>query len=79
VTDELIGVYWHWQVGILRRPDMDDANGYCYEEPDGDLLYTPYRRHEKAMRLCLWRASDGERYTTLSKCAPPTYPKFARG
>lgn len=30
---------WHWQFGWLRRPDMDDQHGYCYEEPDGDLVF----------------------------------------
>jgi len=46
---------------------MDDANGYCYEEPDGDLVYTQSLRHRKAMRLTCWvDAITGEKYLAIS-------------
>lgn len=71
--DKLIDTIWHWQVGVLRRPEMDDENGYCYEEPDGDLIYSHDPRHKKNMRLCLWEMPDGERYTTTSKVPAPRH------
>lgn len=75
--DKLIGTVWHWNLGWLRRPEMDDENGYCYEEPDGDLVFTTCRLHKKNLRLCLWETPDGERYTSISK-APMSKPRFAR-
>ena len=69
-THTLVSTGWHWQYGWLRRPDLDDANGYCYEEPDGDLVYTQSLRHRKALRLACWREEDtGETY--LAMCHAP--------
>lgn len=75
--DTMIDTIWHWQAGWLRRPEMDDENGYCYEEPDGDLVYTPNKLHRKHLRLCIWETPTGQRYLALSK-APMPKPKFAR-
>lgn len=69
--DKLIGTVWHWQVGWLRRPELDNEDGYCYEEPDGDLVYTGFRLHRKVARLNIWEEPDGDRYTTLSKAPLP--------
>lgn len=75
--DKIIKIVWHWQIGWLRRPEMDDENGYCYEEPDGDLVYTRDNRHKKVVRLVVWRQPDGKLYTTIST-APGPVPKFVR-
>jgi len=67
VTDKLISSGWHWQYGWMRRPELDDANGYCYEEPDGDLVFTAHLRHRKALRLACFRSEDlKENYLTIS-------------
>jgi hypothetical protein len=42
---------WHHTFGWLRRREMDNRDGYCYEAPDGDLIYTSTFNHEKAMVL----------------------------
>ena len=39
VKDLVVRTGWHWQFGWLRRRDLDDAHGYCYEEPDGDQVF----------------------------------------
>jgi hypothetical protein len=56
---------------------MDDENGYCYEEPDGDLVYIDNPRHRRSLRLCIWEEPGGLRYTSISKSPLPN-PKFAR-
>lgn len=67
MSDQIVSTGWHWQYGWLRRPELDDANGYCYEEPDGDRVYTPSLRHRKAMRLTCWLdAETGEKYLAIS-------------
>jgi len=73
MSDKLILLTWHWQLGWLRRPEMDDENGYCYEEPDGDLVFTPDPRHRKAARLAIWRQSNGTLYSTFSKAPAPKH------
>ena len=77
MTDKIINTIWHWQAGWLRRPEMDCEHGYCYEEPDGDLVYTSNPRHKKNLRLCVWLTPEGERYTSVSK-APMPNPRFVR-
>jgi hypothetical protein len=77
--DMVIRIVWHWQIGWLRRPEMDDDNGYCYEEPDGDLVYTRDKRHRKNVQLVIWRQPNGETYTTFSKApGPAPVHKFVR-
>jgi hypothetical protein len=76
-SDTLIGLAWHWSVGMLRRPELDVGHSYCYEMPDGDLVYTVEPRFERAMRVAVWRsAEDGERYVTLAYAPAPKH-KFA--
>jgi hypothetical protein len=42
----------HWTYGWLRRPEMDSHDeGYCYEAPDGDLIYSTDPSHEEVMML----------------------------
>ncbi len=78
MKDTLLKIVWHWQLGWLRRPEMDNEHGYCYEEPDGDLVYTSHPWHEKNMRLCVWGdPRGGEKYTTISK-APAPKTRFVR-
>ena len=68
VKDRLISSGWHWSYGWLRRSDMDDENGYCYEEPDGDLVYTARRDHRTACYLeCRHDERTGENYLCLSE------------
>ena len=75
--DKLIGHAWHWSVGMLRRPELDDEHGYCYEMPDGDLVYTVEPRFNRAMRVAIWvSAEDGERYVKISRRPAPKH-KFA--
>ena len=62
---------WHWQFGWLRRPEKDDEYGYCYEEPDGDLLYFQRRSTKVAAFLDVMRDENtGEKYLCLSKRVP---------
>jgi len=64
--DRLISTGWHWSYGWLRRPDMDDENGFCYEEPDGDLVYSARREHRWACFLqCREDFVTGEQYLCL--------------
>lgn len=78
MSDKPLSTGWHWQYGWLRRPEMDDANGYCYEEPDGDLVYTRALRHRKAVRLACWLdEKTGEKYLAISH-VPCRVHKLAR-
>ena len=62
---------WHWQYGWLRRPEMDDANGHCYEEPDGDLLYFGMRSAKVAAFLdVMIDDATGDKYLCLSRRVP---------
>ena len=66
--DELISTGWHWSYGWLRRPDLDEDHGYCYEEPDGDLVFTARRGHSVACYLeCREDRESGERYLCFSR------------
>jgi hypothetical protein len=53
--DEWISHGWHWSYGFLRRRDLDDERGFCYEEPDGDFMWSKRREHHTAMFLEQWR------------------------
>lgn len=69
---------WHWQFGWMRRRRYDDANGYCYEHPDGSLIFTSNPRFKKALRLSCWEdAETGERYLAINH-APCKTHRFAR-
>lgn len=42
----------HWTYGWLRRTELDSAvEGFCYEAPDGDLIYSTHEDHEEIMML----------------------------
>ena len=42
----------HWTYGWLRRPELDTIEeGYCYEAPDGDLIFSTDPNHEEVMVL----------------------------
>jgi len=78
MTDKLISTGWHYQYGWMRRPELDDANGYCYEEPDGSLVFSQHLRHRKALRLaCMFDVEAQENYLTISH-VPCGASKFAR-
>lgn len=68
-NDSLIRHGWHWNFGFLRRPERDNEEGYrgfCYEAPDGDMIYTERSDHETICFLNEWLDGDtGEKYLTL--------------
>ena len=69
VHDEWLSHGWHWSYGWLRRIDMDNDGGYrgfCYEAPDGDMIYTQRRDHRLICFFEQWRDREtGEVYLTL--------------
>ncbi len=53
----------HWTYGWLRRTELDSATeGFCYEAPDGDLVYSTHEDHEEIMILFEVVGADGESY-----------------
>lgn len=76
--DKLISSGWHWQYGWLRRCELDNQDGYCYEEPDGNLVFTPLLRHRKAMRLTCWFDEELQEYYLTINHAPCAASKYAR-
>jgi hypothetical protein len=61
--------------GWLRRKVMDNKDdGYCYETPDGDLVYSKNPEHKFGARLEIWMDEDGEKFCTL----PPARKIIAR-
>lgn len=66
--DELVSSGWHWSYGWLRCPDEDNDTGYCYEEPDGDMVFTPRKDHQVACYLeCRIDRKTGEKYLCFSR------------
>lgn len=67
VVDRTVRTGWHWEFGWLRRRDLDNQNGYCYEEPDGDQVYFP-NETAKNMVLLDQRIDSvtGEAYVCMS-------------
>ena len=73
--DLLVSEGWHWSFGWLRRPELDtmtpngdplDEEHYCYETPEGDLVFSPFKHHKKKLRLGLYVETDtGERYVAM--------------
>lgn len=67
--DKLISIGWHWNYGFLRRPELDNRDGYigyCYEYPDGDMIYSQRGDHATICFINEWLDGDtGERYLTL--------------
>ena len=53
----------HWTYGWLRRPELDTHDeGYCYEAPDGLLIYSSQEDHIEVMTLFEVIGEDGEPY-----------------
>jgi hypothetical protein len=53
----------HWTYGWLRRTELDSAtDGYCYEAPDGELIYSRQEDHEEVMILFEVIDKDGHAY-----------------
>jgi hypothetical protein len=79
MSDPIIGGGWHWTHGWLRRPELDDENGYCYEEPDGDLIYSNRYSHKNAMFLDIRRdTATGDRYLCLARVPRSVRARAAR-
>jgi len=63
--NKFIGTAPYYSFGWLRRKVLDNQSGYCYEMPNGDLVYTPDSRHKYGMKLEIWTDENGERFCTL--------------
>ena len=67
MSDTLLVSGWHWSFGWLRRPSLDNHDGYCYETPDGDLIWSGRETHQHAAFLEAWHdAKTDEDYLTFS-------------
>lgn len=68
-SDRLLSIGWHWNYGFLRRPEMDNRDGFrgfCYEHPDGDMIYSERGDHEKICFFNEWLDGEThEKYLTL--------------
>jgi hypothetical protein len=65
--DKWIKSGWHWSFGWLRRQELDDENGYCFEDGDGDLIFTQRKDHHLVCYLDCWEDSvSHERYLTMN-------------
>ena len=54
---------FHHTFGWLRRREKDNLDGFCYEAPDGDLVYSRQLHHHKSMLLYeLIDPETGEHY-----------------
>lgn len=72
MQDKLICSGFHYTFGWLRRPELDDENGFCYEQPDGDLVYTKDAHRGKAALLNCWEdVYTQERYLAFSGVPRP--------
>ena len=66
--DKIVGGGWHWSFGWLRRPEKDSHYGFCYEEPDGDLIFTNRADHKHIAYLDQWKDGEtGEFYCAFNK------------
>ena len=75
-TVEYLYSDWHWTFGWLRRPDRDETYGYCYEEPDGDLIYFADHIAKDSVFLDVMAdLSTGDRYLCLSHRPPIPHGK----
>ncbi len=53
----------HWTYGWLRRMELDSiAEGFCYEAPNGDLIYSLHEDHSEIMMLFEVIDDNGEPY-----------------
>jgi hypothetical protein len=58
--DKLTKHGWHWTFGWLRRPELDQSGLYCYEEPNGDLVFTKKAEHKSSLYLDKRRDEDAD-------------------
>jgi hypothetical protein len=66
--DRFIKSGWHWSFGWLRRPELDDENGYCFEDGEGDLIFSPRKDHHLVCYLdCYEDSTTRERYLTMNQ------------
>jgi len=66
--DKIVKHGWHWSFGWLRRPEHDQDDMYCYEQPDGDLVLTNHPAHKIAIYLdCRMDEETGDVYTCLAR------------
>lgn len=67
VKDKKVGSGWHWSFGWLRRPEKDCNYGFCYEEPEGDLIFTNREDHKHIAFMDKWQDGEtGEYYCAFS-------------
>jgi hypothetical protein len=77
--DTYVSSGWHYNYGWLRRPELDDANGYAYEEADGDLIFTNRITHSVRAYLDCWRdAKTGERYLMFTRLPIERWAKASK-
>jgi len=68
MRDRFIKSGWHWSFGWLRRPELDDENGYCFEDGEGDLIFSPRKDHHLVCYLnCYEDAKTKEKYLTMNR------------
>ena len=71
---EVISNGWHWSYGWLRRPENDDHQGYCYERPDGRLVFSLRRDHRLLCRLeCRLDRTTGKTEIQMCKGTTKSY------
>lgn len=72
VDDEILAMGPHWRFGWLRRWELDtDEDGFCYEHPDGDLIYSAAPEHENMIMLhCCRDLQTGEKYVRFASEDP---------
>ena len=59
----IVRVGFHHTFGWLRRPELDSRDGSAYEAPDGDLIFSAMKWHEREMLLYeLVDTDTGEHY-----------------
>ena len=83
MQDKYIKSGWHWSFGWLRRPELDEPFGYCYEDGDGDRIFTPRLDHKLVCYLdCFEDYASGEKYVTFNstpiKEIATTHKKFIK-
>jgi hypothetical protein len=67
MSDRVVKHGWHWSFGWLRRPEMDENNMYCYEEPDGYIIFVRKSEHRVQLYLDCRRDEEiGENYTCIA-------------
>jgi len=80
MTDRLLKHGWHWTFGWLRRPEMDQDGMYCYEEPNGDLIFSKRAEHRVQLYLdCRYDEEVQEPYTCLARLPRRTSYKRRTG